>query len=237
MIARLLAGVLVVVPALAAAQSLPESFERCRNAEDPASGIEACKKTLENQTILQAERARTYVTLATYQRDAGDYAAALDSLDRAAEIAPNAPTIPAERAIVLHLGGDLAGAMKAHARAFALGGDSPAALNNRAVTELALGNAGAAIADFDAALQIMADYGVILDNRATAKCLACDVDGSVADRLAAIEMGGPDLEALEGAVSAGGAAAEFGSGAGESAGAVEQWTAAGCPGAPAPAFL
>lgn len=238
MISRsLAAGLLVLVPAIAAAQSLPESYERCRNAEDPASGIAACRETLENKTILQTERARTYVTLGTYQREAGDYAAALASLDQAAGIAPNAPTIPRERAIVLHLSGDLAGAMRAHERVFALGGTSPAALNNRAVTELAMGNAQAAIADFDAALDQMADDGTVLGNRAAAKCAAGEVEGSVEDRLAAIEAGGPGVEALEAAMLSAGVAGGLGAGAGESAEAVEQWTAAGCPGEPEPAFL
>ncbi len=227
---------------MAVAQSLPESFGQCRNAEDPAAGIAACEATLRNQTLLKAERARTYATLSTYQRDTGDYRAAMASLDQAARIAPNAPAIPAARAIVLHLSGDLARAMKAYEQAIALGGRSPATLNNRAVTELALGNTAAAIADLDEALEMLARDGIILDNRAEAKCRAGDVEGSVADRLAALRTGGPDVEALNEALTAAGITGGLGTGpgepgAGESAEALEQWTAAGCPGALAPAFL
>ncbi len=231
----LAAGLLVLFPALATAQSLPESYEQCRNAENPASGIEACKATLQSKTILQSERARTYVTLSIYQRETGDFRAALASLDQAAKIAPNAPTIPAERAITLHLSGDLAGAMKAHERTFALGGATTAALNNRAVTELALGNTAAAIADLDAAMDLMLDNGVVLGNRAQAKCRAGDVEGSVADRVAALEMGGPDADALAAALTAAGVTGEPGTA--EGAAALEQWTAAGCEGAPEPSFL
>jgi Flp pilus assembly protein TadD len=220
--------VLFLVPGIAAAQSLPESFEQCRRAEDPRSGIAACEDALKSPALLQTERARALVTLATYRRQAGELAEALAALDKAAAIAPRAPLIPAERAIVLHMSGDLSGAKKAHAQAFSRGPGSPMMLNNRGVTNLALGDTAGAVADFDAALSLMEGDATILANRAAARCSAGDADGSVADRLAAIERG--DLHAAE--LEAAMAAAGFG---GE--GALEQWTSAGCPGAPAPDFL
>jgi Flp pilus assembly protein TadD len=235
MFARSLAAALLLAPVLAAGQTLPESYERCRYAEEPQVGIAACKEALQSQGLLQAERARTWVTLGGYQRRAGDFAAALTSLDQAAKIAPNAPGIPVERAIVLHQSGDLAGAMKAHERAFTLGSGSPAMFNNRAITKLALGQTEAAIADLDAALALIAENGAVLDNRATAKCRAGDVDGSIADRLEMLELREADAGALDAAMAAAGF--EVGSGAENRAEALKRWTTAGCPGAPEPRFL
>ena len=233
----LAAGLLVLAPGLVAAQSLPESYEQCRAAETPKAGIAACKKALQSEGLLQAERARTFVTLSDYQRQLGDYPAALASLDQAAKIGPNAPVIPAERAIVLQMSGDLAGAMKAHERAFALGGKSTATLNNRGVTELALGQAEKAIADFDAALELMADNGKVLENRALAKCQAGDADGAAADLLAAIGLDDADVDGIEAGMAGAGIEGGLGGAAPEQAEALERWTAAGCPGAPAPKFL
>jgi Flp pilus assembly protein TadD len=237
----LAAGLLVIVPGAvpgsAAGQTLPPTYEECLRAEDPASGIAACEDALASPALLQAEKARGYVTLARYQRQTGDLSAALASVDKAAEVAPNAPAIPAERAVILHLSGDLAGARAAHERAFALGPGSVAMFNNRAITMLALGDAAAAVADFDSALAIMADDPVVLANRATAKCRAGDVEGSVTDRLAALaldERGAGDLEV---AMAASGFEGGLGATAGDASGALSQWTAAGCPDAAEPRFF
>jgi tetratricopeptide (TPR) repeat protein len=227
---------LVLCPGAAAAQPLPESFEQCRRAEDPVSGIAACEDALGSPALLQAERARVLVMLAIYHRQAGQYPAALSALDKAAGIAPKASIIPTERAIVLHVSGDLAGAMKAHARAFALAPGSPAMFNNRGVTNLALGDTAAAIADFDSALSLLEGEGRVLANRAAAKCRAGDVDGSIADRLLALDSGELDPSRLQAEIERSGVDGAIGSEAGPG-GALEKWTAAGCPGADAPEFL
>lgn len=221
------------MPGLAAAQTLPPSYQQCRTAEDPAAGIAACEDALRSGTLLQSEEARAHVTLARYHRQSGDLSAALAGADEAAEIAPNASIIPAERAVILYLSGDLAGAREAHARAFALGSGSPAMFKNRGVTMLALGDAAAAIADFDAALALMPEDATVLANRADAKCRAGDAEGAVADRMAAVvrdEDGRGELEATT-------TAAGFPGGRGTSDGAdgaLGRRTAAGCPGAAEP---
>ena len=233
----LAAGLLALVPGFAAAETLPPSYDECRSAEDPAAGVAACEEALQSPALLQAERARAYVTLSTYQREMGAFPAALASLEEAARIAPNAPIIPVERAIVLHLSGDLAGASEAHARVFALGPGTAATFNNRGVTKLASGDAAAAIADFDSALAMMPDNEIVLANRATAKCKAGDAEGSVADRLAALEIGDTDLGELEAAMAAAGFEGGLGTATDRSPSALAEWTSAGCPGAAAPKFL
>lgn len=237
MLSRLLAAGLFLVPGSAAAQAFPESTNACRLAEDPTAGIAACEDALKSPGLLQSERARAYLRLGTYQRRTGAFAKALASLDEAAQMAPNASIIPAERAVVLHLSGDLAGATEAHSRAFALDSGSLAMFNNRGVTRLALGDAAAAIADFDSALAIMSDNGPVLANRATAKCQAGDTDGAVADRIAALEIGDTDPDELEAAMTASGFEGGLGSLTDGLSGALAEWTAAGCPGAAAPEFL
>ena len=228
----LVLGLIILCPEYAAAQQLlPDAYVHCREAESPEAGIAACTEALKSPDLLQAERARTLLNLATYDRLTGAYPAALDALAKASAIAPNAPAIPAERAIVLHVTGNLAGAKAAHAQAFALGPGSPAMFNNRGITILALGDTAAAIADFDASLSMMSDNGAVLANRATAKCRAGDADGAVADLAAAIGHDESRAAALEAAM----AGAGFEGAA--SADALAKWTAAGCPGAPDPEFL
>jgi Flp pilus assembly protein TadD len=226
----LAAGLAVLVSGVAAAQPLPPSYEQCLRAEEPAAGIAACEDALATPGLLQAERARGYLTLARYQRQTGALSAALASVEKAAEIAPNAGEIPAERAVILHLEGDLAGARAAHARAFALDSGSVAMFNNRGVTMLALGDAAAAIADFDAALAIMPDDATVLANRAAAKCQAGDAEGSIADRIAAGELDEAGRDELESAMAAAGFAGGLGTGRSET-GDLARWTEAGCPGA------
>jgi Flp pilus assembly protein TadD len=172
--------------------------------------------------------------LGRFQRQTGALAAALASVDKAAEIAPNAPDIGAERAVILHLSGDLAGARQAHARAFALDSGSLVTFSNRGVTMLALGETAAAIADFDSALAIAPDDATFLANRAAAKCRAGDVEGSVTDRLAAVELDDTTRGELEAAMAASGFEGGLGAGAPDPAGALAQWTAAGCPGTASP---
>ena len=230
-------GLAILSPGFSAAQNLPESYMQCRNAESPEAGIAACAEALKSPNLLQTERARTLLTLATYNRLKGDYPAALDAVAKAAAIAPNAAEIPAERAVVLHLRGDLSGARAAHAQAFALDSGSAAMFNNRGVTMLALGEAAAAIADFDSALLVMDENGTVLANRAAAKCRAGDAAGSVADHLASIGSDESRAAALEAAMASAGFEGGLGAGAGSTPDALAQWAAAGCPGAPAPEFL
>lgn len=236
MLLRSLAPGLVILLAghAAAQQLLPATYAQCRGAESPEAGIAACTEALKSPDLLYAERARALLTLATYYRQASKYPAALDALAKAAAIAPNAPDIPAERAVVLHQSGDLSGAKAAHAQAFALGPGTLAMFNNRGVTMFALGGTAAAIADFDSALSIMSDNGPVLENRAMARCRAGDANGSVADLLALLEFDESRAAALEAAMA--GAGFEGGLGT-DAAGALARWTAAGCPGAPAPEFL
>ena len=237
MLLRFLAtSLLILSPVLVAAQMLPESYNACRLADDPQAGIAACKEALNSSALLQAERARAYLMLGTYQRETGALSESRASLDEAARIAPNAPAIPAERAILLHLSGDLAGAKEAHARAFSLGSASVASLNNRGVTMLALGDTAGAIADFESALAITSDNGRVLDNRATALCRAGKLDASIADRLAAIELGDADVAELEAAMALSGFQGGLGTDASDPDGALARWTAAGCPGA-SPGFM
>ena len=77
--------VLILVPGITAAQTLPESYGQCRRAEDPLTGIAACEEALRSPELLQTERARVLVTLATYHRQTGEFPAALAALDKAAD--------------------------------------------------------------------------------------------------------------------------------------------------------
>ena len=140
MLSRILfAPLLAAVPGIAAAEAFPESYAECRTADDPVAGVAACQDALNSSGLLQTERARAYLMLAKYQQQTGAFQSALESLDEAGTIAPNAPDIPAQRAIVLHSLGDLSGASAAHARAFELGPETATLLNNRGVTRLAMG--------------------------------------------------------------------------------------------------
>jgi tetratricopeptide (TPR) repeat protein len=234
----LFAAVLGVVPGTVTAETFPESYAECRTADDPAAGIAACQDALKSSRLLQTERARAYLMLARYQQQTGALQSALDSLDEAGAIAPNAPDIPAQRAIVLHSLGDLSGASAAHARAFELGPETATLLNNRGITRLALGDTAAAIADFDAALSHF-ENGTILENRSLARCRAGDVDASVADRLAAMKLNGIGGEEIEAVIRASGFEGGLTPSATEAdaASALTRWTAAGCPGAPAAQFF
>ena len=226
----LVAGLLL--PISATADTVPPSFQHCLKADDPATGVEACEDTLKSTALLESERAQALLSLAGYQRRTGALAEALGNLDKAAVIAPQAGSIPAERAIVLHLSGDLAGAMAAHDRALELEKGTVYRLNNRGVTRLALGETSLAIADFDAAVSLYGENGTVLDNRATAHCRAGNVDASVTDRLTAISLGAVDEADLGAAISAAG----IDSG-GSVAEAIEAWTRAGCHGAPKPKLI
>lgn len=229
---RLALSLVILCPVHAAAQQeLPVAYSQCRDPESPEAGIAACTEALKGQNLLQAERARTLLNLAIHNRLAGAYPAAFDALAKAAAIAPNAPAIPAERAIVLHMSGDLAGAKATYAQAFSLGPGSPALFNNRGVTLLALGDAAAAIADFDASLALMTDNHAVLANRATAKCRAGDVAGSVADLAVLIGQDESRAAALEAALAGAGIEGAL------DADTLARWTAAGCPGAADPEFL
>ena len=89
---------------------------------------------------------------------AGQYALAIDFLDRAILRQPELAQLHAKRGEVLHALGQYRDAIAAFDRALALTPDFPDACNSRGIAHHALGQFQAAIADFDHALALRQDF-------------------------------------------------------------------------------
>ena len=122
-----------------------------------------------------------YVNRSTVRRAAGDAAGADADLSKAAELAPDNPTVLQARGAVRLRAGDATGANDDFSRLLGLNPKHMVALVNRAAARIRLGELAGAVADCDAALMIDPRHRDAAVNRATARMLLRDHAGAAAD--------------------------------------------------------
>jgi len=130
--------------------------------------------------------------------------------------------------------GDLDAARAAYSGALAIDAADVAARNNRALVRARQGDLGAALDDLGIALEASPGNGVIWNNRANVNCEMARTDAAVADRVQALYRGRFTAAAAQAGMRRSGhydgpADGIWGP---DSADALYDWTAAGCPGAP-----
>src|SRR6185295_13084879 len=117
-------------------------------------------------TIVDPFTANAYTNrgLARYQK--GDYAGAIEDLNKALQIRPSLAVAYLNRAAALRATGDLAGALKDLDKAISLKKDFFQALNNRGSVHLDLGHHAAALEDLNSAIELNNKVGETFYHRA-----------------------------------------------------------------------
>src|SRR6185295_11334765 len=117
-------------------------------------------------TIVDPFTANAYTNrgLARYQK--GDYAGAIEDLNKALQIRPGLAVAYLNRAAAFRATGDLAGALKDLDKAISLKKDFFQALNNRGSVHLDLGDNNAALSDLNSAIELNNKVGETFYHRA-----------------------------------------------------------------------
>jgi tetratricopeptide (TPR) repeat protein len=187
----LLAGMalLSVIP-LAAQENRSQAMIACLEAEgSPESTVAGCSWLLESDNQLSDHlRLSAHLQRAVGYNRQGAYAQAMEDIEQALEMSPNASKLHQFRGVTAIQLGDYRGAVRANSKAIELDRNNAEAWFYRGVGHAKLGDYKDAIADYSRAIELQPDFPTAINNRGESYLQVGDCARALVDFNTSLEL-------------------------------------------------